>query len=67
MCNGTVQNLRAVIDGFIEFIFGACRIVAKSPAKLRARLWRKEQRDTRADFLQKIPLDFLIQTCPLIP
>jgi hypothetical protein len=24
MCNGTVQNLHAVIDDFIEFIFGAC-------------------------------------------
>jgi hypothetical protein len=47
--NGVVQHFSTPIDGFIKFIFGACRIVAKETAHLRARLWREEQRDTRTD------------------
>jgi hypothetical protein len=40
--NSVVQHVGAVIDDFIEFIFGACCIVSKEPAHLRARLWREE-------------------------
>jgi hypothetical protein len=47
--NGAVHHFDAVIDGSIEFIFGACRTLAKKSAQLRARLWRKEQRNPRAD------------------
>ena len=39
----------AAIDSVLAIIYGACRMVAKVPAQLRARLWREEQRDTRAD------------------
>ena len=42
-------HTRAVIDDFIEFIFGACRRVAKKPAQLRANRWCEEQGDARAD------------------
>jgi hypothetical protein len=47
--NGAVYHFEALIDSSIEFIFGACRTVAKKSARLRAGLWRKEQRDPRAD------------------
>jgi hypothetical protein len=47
--NGTVHHFDPMIDGSIEFIFGACRTVAKKSAHLRASLWRKEQRNPRAN------------------
>ena len=47
--NSPVQRFSALVDDFIELIFGACRIVSKEVAHLRTRLWREEECDTRAD------------------
>ena len=44
-----IQDFAPTIDGVIKFIFGACSIVAKKPARPRTRLRREKQRETRTD------------------